>query len=456
MKAALEYTEKHFEKAVDQLIEWLKIPSISTDPAYQDEMKRGIEWISQYMQSIGLENVKILPTEGHPLVYADWLHAGEDAPTVLIYGHYDVQPAEIADGWDHDPFQPEVRDGKIFARGATDDKGQCMIQMKAIEALLASQSCPVNVKYLIEGEEEIGSINLTKFIEENKALLEADVAVISDTGMRGENSPSMVYGLRGLVTLEILLSGPSRDLHSGGYGGILLNPAQAIAEIVAQLHDKNGRVTVPGFYDDVASLTEKELTMLKQGDFTDEEWQNLMGDLEEWGESGFSRIEKLSTRPTLEVNGISGGYTGEGFKTVIPAKAKAKISCRLVPNQDPQDVLQKLKDYILSIKPAGVHLDFKEYGHCAAALAELDHPATQAAIEAFKAEWPDQELLLLRGGGSIPVVADIQNIFEIPVILLGFGLPDSQAHGPNESFYLSQYKKGIKTVIHYFHQLAAS
>ncbi|MEO1287125.1 MAG: dipeptidase [Chloroflexota bacterium] len=453
MTTPQNYLDDNMPKFITQLKEWVAIPSISTDPERKTQVRQAAEWLAADMISMGLENVKVMPTDGHPVVYADWLHAGDDKPTILVYGHYDVQPAVIEDGWDNDPFSPVERDGVLYGRGATDDKGQVMIQMKAAEALLKTDYCPVNLKYLIEGEEEIGSPNLAKFVEQHQDKLSADICLISDTGVVSKEQPSLTYSLRGLMTMTLVVSGPKRDLHSGGFGGMIHNPAQAITEIIAQLHHPDGRVSVPHFYDDVLDLSTEERETLALSNMTDEAWQGVMGDLPEWGEEGFSRIEKIGARPTLEINGIASGYAGEGFKTVLPAKATAKISARLVANQDPNKIFAQVRDYIMQIAPDTVHVEVLEEHHGFPALTPLDHPAVQAAVRAYEANFPNSPLLM-RGGGSIPVVPEIQRVLDLPVVLLGFGLPDSQAHGPNESFHLDQYESGIRTVITYLQEVS--
>ncbi|GAB5494101.1 MAG: dipeptidase [Phototrophicaceae bacterium] len=452
MKQSFDYVNENFADFTQQLKDWVAIPSVSTDPERNAEVRQAGQWLADDMARMGLENIEIMETDGHPVVYADWLHAGDDAPTLLVYGHYDVQPAVLEDGWLQDPFTPTEKNGILFGRGATDDKGQVMIQMKAVEALLKTNNCPVNLKYLIEGEEEIGSPNLGKFVEEHKEKLSADICLISDTGVKSKEQPSLTYSLRGLMTLTLVISGPQRDMHSG-YGGMVHNPAQAITEILAQLHDETGRVTVDGFYDDVLDLSAEEREMLAKSDFDDDDWAEMVGDVPEWGGTEFSRIEKVGARPTLEINGIATGYAGEGFKTVLPAQAIAKISARLVADQDPNDIFAKVRDYILKITPDTVRAEVLEEHHGYPAFTPIDHPAVQAAVRAYEANFPNPPLLV-RGGGSIPVVPEIQNILDVPVVLLGFGLPDSQAHGPNESFHLDQFKSGINTVITYMHEVA--
>jgi acetylornithine deacetylase/succinyl-diaminopimelate desuccinylase-like protein len=453
MSSAYDYAAQHAQRFVDQLLDLLRIPSISTDPAYKGEVQRAAEWVAEDMRRIGLEEVQIIPTAGHPLVYGQWLKAGPDKPTLLIYGHYDVQPAVMADGWTSDPFEPVIREGRVIARGASDDKGQVMIHLKAIEALLASGGCPVNVKYLIEGEEESSTVNLERFIRENPALLQADICLISDTNSRSLTQPEIVYGLRGLMCMEVTVSGPRYDLHSGR-GGMIHNPAQALCEIIAALHDEQGRVAVPGFYDSVRPLSEEERAMLQRAEWTDAEWQAMMGDLPDWGEVGYNKVERSGARPTLEVNGISGGYSGEGFKTVLPARASAKLSCRLVPDQDPQAIYELVKAQIERLTPPTVRVSFRLYEGGQPAITPLDHPAMQAAVRAYARQWP-APMLFSRGGGSIPVVAMIQQYLRLPVVLMGFGLPDSAAHGPDENFHLEMFRKGIDTVIAYMHEVVA-
>ncbi|MGJ3239695.1 MAG: dipeptidase [Anaerolineae bacterium] len=453
MSKANDYVQANMDAFTEQLKQWVAIPSVSTDPTRKADVQRAAEWLADDMRRIGLEQVEVMPTDGHPVVYGEWLGAGASAPTILVYGHYDVQPAVIEDGWDSDPFTPVERDGVLYGRGATDDKGQVMIQLKAVEALLKTDECAVNLKYLIEGEEEISSPHLASFVQAHHDKLQADICLISDTGVQSKTQPSLTYSLRGLVEMTVIVSGPRLDLHSGGYGGIIHNPAQAIAEIIAQLHTPDGRVSVPGFYDDVLELEPDERKTLAQSEMEDAHWRDVMGNLPEWGEAGFNKIERIGARPTLEINGIESGYAGEGFKTVLPARAIAKISARLVANQNPNDIYAKIHDQIMALAPDTVRVEVQEGHHGFPALTPLDHPAVQTAIHAYSANFPNPPLLV-RGGGSIPVVPEIQQILDVPVVLLGFGLPDSQAHGPNESFHLDQYQAGIQTVITYLSEIA--
>lgn len=452
MSSAKAYAHAHYETFVNQLSDWLRIPSISTDPAFAPQVQAAAQWLADNMRDIGFENVAIIATGGHPLVYGDWLHAGDDAPTILVYGHYDVQPALMVDGWTGEPFEPRIDEDRIYARGATDDKGQVMIQLKAFEALLATNTCPVNVKFIIEGEEEASSEHLPAFVAAHAEMLKADICMISDTPITSLEQPSIYYSLRGIVAMEIEVSGPKQDLHSG-MGGMIHNPAQAIAEIVAQLHDADGRVAVPGFYDAVRDLTDDERRLLARSTHYDAGWQAMMGDLPEWGEAGYSKHEKTGARPTLEVNGIAGGYAGDGFKTVLPASARAKISCRLVADQDPQVIYDLIVDYVTRITPPTVNVSFKSYGMGKPALTPLDHPVIQAAVAAYGKQW-QAEPLFIRGGGSIPIVADFQHTLQVPVVLLGFGLPDANAHGPDENFSLTMMRKGIDTVIDFVFEVA--
>eukprot|EP01129_Flabellula_baltica_P017563 TRINITY_DN9769_c0_g1_i1.p1 TRINITY_DN9769_c0_g1~~TRINITY_DN9769_c0_g1_i1.p1 ORF type:complete len:468 (+),score=111.69 TRINITY_DN9769_c0_g1_i1:65-1405(+) len=436
------------DEFIQNLTRWVSIPSVSTDIHHQSDVIQAANYLKEHFSKIGLDNAAVLQTKGHPVVYADWLHAGDEAPTILVYGHYDVQPAVVEDGWDTEPFDPVVRDGILYARGATDDKGQNMIQFSAMEAILACTGCGVNVKYLIEGEEEIGSPHLGEFLEENKEMLKADMCLISDTGIQGKDQPSMMYALRGLVTMTVTVSGPKKDLHSG-LGGMIHNPAQVICEIISKLHDEDGTVSVPGFYDDVLDLEENERKELAKSDITQEQWEDMMGDLPDWGEPGYTKVERQGARPTLEINGISSGYSGEGFKTVLPSTATAKISARIVANQNPDDIFEKIKNRILSITPNTVHIEVKMEHGGFPALTPIDHPGVRAAMRAYEENFPNAPLLQ-RCGGSIPIVTEIQRVLDVPVVLLGFGLPDCNAHGPNECFHLDHYQKGILTVISYF------
>jgi acetylornithine deacetylase/succinyl-diaminopimelate desuccinylase-like protein len=452
MTTAFEYTSGHAQAFRQQLHDLLRIPSVSTLPERKPDIQRAAEWIAGNMRQAGLQHVEIMPTGGHPLIYADWLDAGDGAPTILVYGHYDVQPAVFEDGWTNDPFEPTERDGNIYARGSSDDKGQVFIHIKAVEALLQTEGkLPVNIKFLVEGEEEIGSPNLPPFIAEHRDKLSADVCVISDSGMLAEDQPSIVYALRGLAALEVIVQGPGQDLHSGMYGGAVHNPVQALAEIVASLHYPDGRVAVPGFYDDVLPLSDTERAELKKTDIPDAEWQTTTGAPAAWGEPDFTIRERIGARPTLEVNGFAGGFYGEGVKTVLPARAIAKITCRLVANQQPQRIIDAITRHIADITPPTVRSEVRPLrGTGAPVLVDMETPAMQAAIEAYEKGW-GRKPIFMREGGSIPIVADFQRELNAPVVLMGFGLNNDGAHGPNEHFNISMFHKGIDTVIHFLH-----
>jgi acetylornithine deacetylase/succinyl-diaminopimelate desuccinylase-like protein len=449
---AHEYLRTHADRFVMQLKDLLRLPSISTDPARQADVQQAADWIAADMRRIGLQHVEIIPTPGHPIVYGDWLNAGADKPTVLIYGHYDVQPAALEDGWDSPPFEPVERDGFVYARGASDDKGQIFAHLKAVEALLAAGGAPVNLRFLIEGEEEIGSPNLVPFVAANTERLRADVCVISDSGMPRGDQPVLVYALRGILAMELEVTGPARDLHSGQYGGTVHNPAQAIAEIVAQLHRPDGSVSVPGFYDDVLPLEAEERAELDKLPWEEADWRSQTGAPQPWGEAAFRLHERVGGRPTLEINGIAGGFYGAGFKTVLPAKAIAKISCRLVANQNPQRIFEQIQDYIAQITPPTVRAELRMLQGAEPALVERQIPAMQAAMTAYELGWGARPVFA-REGGSIPVVIDFRRTLKLPVVLMGFGLNSDGAHGPNERFMVEMFHKGIATALHFYQEM---
>lgn len=456
MSPAHDYVESNFEAFQTQLYDWLSIPSISTSPAHKQDVERAAGWLADEMRRIGLDTVEIISTPGHPLVYGEWLGAGEGAPTVLIYGHYDVQPALLSDGWYSEPFSPAERDGFIFARGASDDKGQTFTHLKAVESLLAGgHRAPVNFKFLIEGEEEIGSLHLPDFVQTNRERLKATVCVISDSGMPSSDQPAIVYALRGLVQVELIVTGPSSDLHSGAYGGAVHNPAQALAEIIARLHIGDGSVAVPGFYEDVLPLSADERAELQKTAWDINEWRKVTGAPMPWGEADYAIHERTGARPTLEINGMAGGYYDEGFKTVLPAKAWAKISCRIVANQDPQRIAQLVCDYITQITPPTVRSEFHSVHGTPACYVDIHTPAMQAAISAYEKGW-GKKPIFMREGGSIPVVADFQKELDLPVILMGFGLNDDGAHSTNERFSVEMFRKGIHTAIHFYEIIGQS
>ena len=452
MSDPIAYVRERQRESLAELIDFLRIPSISTQPEQQAETAAAAQWLADKMKQAGLENVEIIPTAHHPLVYADWLHAG-DAPTVLIYGHYDVQPAEPLELWESPPFEPTVRDDYLYARGSSDDKGQVYIHVKAVEAILKCYGrLPVNVKFIVEGEEEIGGESLSHFIPQNKAKLAADIALVSDTAMVSARQPAIVYGLRGLCYAFIDITGPKRDLHSGSFGGGINNPLNVLAHIIAKLKDEDGRILIPGFYDAVRPLTGQERHILAQFPLDEAAWLAETGAPEPWGEPEFTLVERLGARPTLDVHGIIGGYTGAGAKTVLPSKVHAKVSMRLVPDQDPEEIGRLLKAYIAELAPPSVTVEVT-VGHGApASITDFNIPAMQAAAQAYATAF-GQEPVFMREGGSIPVVSAFQSDLGVETVLMGFGLPSDQIHAPNERFYLPNFYRGIETSIHFLQNL---
>lgn len=446
------FVDQNKERYITELNQLLAIPSVSSQELHAGDMRVAAEWISNHMKTVGLENVRIMETGGHPLVYADWLHAA-GTPTILVYGHYDVQPEEPLEEWKSPPFQGTIRENRLYARGSADDKGQVFIHLKAIEALMKETGAlPVNIKMIVEGEEEVGSEHLDTFVAANKDLLKSDLVVISDTGMFEKGVPSLTYALRGLSYMEIELTGPNSDLHSGSYGGSVHNPIQALAEIIASLHDKNGRVTVKGFYDDVRPLTKAERTSFAKLPFKDREYAKRLGLKQLYGEKGFTTLERLWARPTLECNGIWGGYTGQGAKTVLPAKAFAKISMRLVPDQSSEKVARLFERHIKRIAPKTVTVQVRSLHGGEPAITPIESPGVRAAIAALEKGF-DKKPLYQREGGSIPIVVQFKKILGIDSVLLGFGLPDENAHAPNEFIDLDNFFGGIKTTLHFYQEL---
>ena len=444
-----DYLEAHREEFLEELKDLLRIPSISTLSEHKPDVQRAAEWLRDHLMAIGMTETRLFPTAGNPIVYAEWLGAA-GAPTVLIYGHYDVQPADDPENqWLSDPFEPVVRDGNLYARGSTDDKGQTLTQIKAVQSLLASGQMPVNVKFLIEGEEESGSTNLYPFIDEHADLVRADVAIVSDTSMQGMDNPSIVYGLRGLTSLEIEVRGPSHDLHSGMYGGIVDNPLHVLVNILAAMHDEQGHVTVPGFYDRVLTLDEIERAELGKTPFTMERFRSETGLEVPWGEPEYEMQERLGIRPTLEVNGLVGGWTGEGGKTIIPARGLAKITCRLVPDQDPWEIEELVRQYVAELSPETVKVTVRGLHHGKPVVVPLDSVFMRAAVEAYEFGFGAQPVFM-REGGSIPIVASFQDVLKAPVILMGFGLPDDNLHAPNEKYSLECFYRGMQTAVRFY------
>jgi acetylornithine deacetylase/succinyl-diaminopimelate desuccinylase-like protein len=451
---ARQYSRANAERFRQELHELLRIPSVSTDPAYTPDMRRAAEWLTDHMCRLGLANAQVMETAGHPVAYGEWLGAGPDKPTILVYGHYDVVPAEMEDGWDTPPFEPVEIDGKIYARGATDDKGQLFIHVKALESYLktAGQS-PVNVKFLIEGEEEVASPNLVPFIKEHLDLLMADVCVISDSSMRTIEEPAILHSLRGMTYLEVEVRGPTDDLHSGLWGGAVHNPALALVEILGKLYNPDNTIAVPGFYDDVVPLTDAERAMIAKTDLSEEQYKASTGVTAVWGDPNYTIRERISARPTLDINGMWSGWTGPGPKTIVPASAGAKISSRLVGNQDAHKIFDQIKNYIEAIAPPTVTVDVKLLTTGKAALFPFDSPEMQAASRAYEKGWGATPLFT-RGGGSIPVVAEIADLMNIPVLLMGYGLDDDGLHSPNERFSIEMFHRGVETAIVYMEELA--
>ena len=447
-----EYLDTNKEKFLQELLELLRIPSISARSEHKEDMYRCAELVRQRLMDAGAEKTEIYHTEGHPIVYAEKM-VSNDLPTVLVYGHYDVQPADPLELWNSGPFEPTIKEGRIYARGACDDKGQFYMHVKALEIMNNTGSMPVNLKFIIEGEEEIGSPNLAKFVSENKNLLKSDVILISDTAMISLDTPSMDIGVRGLSYIEVEVTGPNRDLHSGVYGGAVANPITILSKMIASCHDENNHITIPGFYDDVVEVSDKEREMLAAAPFDKGEYKADLGIKKVWGEKGYSTNERTGIRPTLEVNGIWGGYTGEGSKTVLPSKAYAKISARLVPNQSSADITKKLIDYFQSIAPGSVTVKATEHHGGEPYMTPIDSPAYKAAAKAIKTTL-GKEPVPLRGGGSIPICALFEKELGVKIIFMGFGLDSDNLHSPNEKFDIANFYKGIET-IPYFHKYFA-
>jgi acetylornithine deacetylase/succinyl-diaminopimelate desuccinylase-like protein len=450
------YLESAQAGQLEELCDWLRIPSISTLPQHKEDVERAAAWLAQKMKSAGLQNVETVPTDGHPIVYGDWLNAGKGAPTVLIYGHYDVQPVDPLELWSSPPFEPSVRGDDLFARGASDDKGQLFAHVAAVEAVLAtSGTLPVNVKFLVEGEEEVGSQGLAEYLPSETEKLAADVCLISDTHILSPELPLIIYGLRGIWAGEISVRGPAHDLHSGMFGGAVHNPNQALSTLLAALHDRSGRVAVPGFYDDVQALTPSERTALAQVPYGDAELLQETGAPAAWGEEGYTVTERIGARPTLEINGMWGGFIDEGFKTVIPAEARAKVSCRLVPDQDSSAIGAMIERYLQQIAPQTVEVSVDTLQHAPATVVPLDVSEMQAAARAYHRVF-GAEPVFSREGGSIPIATVVQESLGIPILFMGFGLPDDNLHAPNEKLHLPNFYRGIRVGIALMEELISS
>ena len=449
---AVNFAHERQSVFLKDLIAFSAIPSISTDPDHKHDIQNAADWVAKKLLSLGMENVTIHPTDGHPLVYADSLNAGTNAPTVLIYGHYDVQPAEPLDKWDSAPFEPVIHGENIYARGISDMKGQIAAAWNAVDAISNTSTLPVNVKFLIEGEEEIGSPNLAGFIKENTDLLGCDFALNTDTGMIAPDLPTITYALRGLAYFEIRLWGPSQDLHSGVFGGTIHNPAQALAELIAGMHDDNGRITLPGFYDSVESLSAEERIDLAKLP-KDEAWYlEKTGAPALWGEPDYTPDERVGARPTLEVHGLYSGFIREGGKTVLPAYAMAKISCRLVPDQDPEQVYQQILEFCKVNVPHTVKWDIIQFAGGSPSISDRNSSWVKAFVDATESVWGVRPAFK-REGGSVPVVSQFKHILGIETLNTGFGLPSDNMHGPNEKLHLPTWYKGMDALIHFFFNL---
>jgi acetylornithine deacetylase/succinyl-diaminopimelate desuccinylase-like protein len=452
MEKILPFIESNKQRYLSELKDFLAIPSVSSQSNHNGDIQLCAQWVADHMKTVGMENIKIMPTPGHPVVYSEWLGA-PGAPTVLLYGHYDVQPVDPLNLWTSPPFEMTIRGENIFARGSADDKGQVFIHLKGIEAMMKHHGkLPVNIKMLIEGEEEIGSRNLEDFVKQNKSLLKADLVLISDSSMYAKGVPSIAYGLRGLAYLEIEVTGPNRDLHSGTYGGAVHNPVQALSELIASLHDKNNKVNIPGFYNAVRPLTKVERAAYKKLPHSDKAYAKDLQVQQLWGEKGFSTLERTWARPTLEVNGMWGGYIGEGAKTVLPSKAFAKISCRLVPDQKSDKISKLVVNHIKKIAPKSVDIKVKLHHGGEAAITPIDSPGVKAAVSALEKGF-GKKPLYQREGGSIPIVVQFKKLLGLDTVLLGFGLPDENAHSPDEHLNIDNFYGGIRTSVHFFNEL---
>jgi acetylornithine deacetylase/succinyl-diaminopimelate desuccinylase-like protein len=449
-----DFIESRREQNLSELCDFLRIPSVSAKSEHKPDIERAAGWVAKNLRAAGFKTVEIVPTNLHPLVYAESLEA-PGKPTVLFYGHYDVQPAEPLELWTTPAFEPDARNGNLYGRGTADDKGQVHIHLKALESLQQlNGKFPINIKVLIEGEEEVGSVSLWDYVQKNKSKLQADALIVSDTSMLGKGVPSITYGLRGLNYYQLELTGPARDLHSGVYGGAVPNPLTILAELFAKLHDKNFRVTVPGFYDDVQTVPASERKALNALPWKAKDFEKAVGAPGYFGEKGFTTVERLWIRPTLELNGMWGGYQGEGAKTVIPSKAYAKFSTRLVPGQDPKKIARLVEKHVMNLLPKTVRGKFEVLSTGKPWVAAFQAPIFKIAQAALQKGF-GKKSVFIREGGSIPFVTQMHDTFKIPCVLIGFGLPDENAHAPDEHISLENYYGGIKAIAHFYQDLAA-
>ena len=452
MQVWKDYQQEHQDRFLNELLDLLRIPSISADSQYKGDVARCATAVKDSLLQAGCTHAEICPTDGHPIVYGEII-IDPAKPTVLVYGHYDVQPADPLDLWHSGPFEPVIKEGKIFARGACDDKGQMFMHVKALEVMAKTNTLPCNVKLMIEGEEEVGSSNLGMFLENNKEKLKADIVLVSDTSMISMEHPSLETGLRGLAYMEVEVTGPNRDLHSGVYGGAVANPINILCKMIASLHDENNYITIPAFYDKVDNLSDAEKAALNNAPFDLQEYKDELAVADVWGEKGYSTLERTGTRPTLDVNGIWGGYTGEGAKTVLPSKAFAKISMRLVPHQNSDEIAAIFQQHFESIAPASVKVKVTPHHGGEPVVTPTDSKAYQAAAKAIQTTF-GKEPIPTRGGGSIPIIALFEKILGLKTVLMGFGLDNDNIHSPNEKYDVANYFKGIET-IPYFHKYFA-
>ncbi|MDE3254890.1 MAG: dipeptidase [Bacteroidota bacterium] len=452
MQVWKDYQQQHQDRFLNELLDLLRIPSISADSQYKGDVARCADAVKASLLQAGCTHAEICPTDGHPIVYGEII-IDPAKPTVLVYGHYDVQPADPLELWHSGPFEPVIKDGKIFARGACDDKGQMFMHVKALEVMAKTNTLPCNVKLMIEGEEEVGSSNLGVFLENNKEKLKADIVLVSDTSMISMEHPSLETGLRGLAYMEVEVTGPNRDLHSGVYGGAVANPINILCKMIASLHDENNHITIPAFYDKVENLSDADRTALNNAPFDLNEYKNELGVADVWGEKGYTTLERTGTRPTLDVNGIWGGYTGEGAKTVLPSKAFAKISMRLVPHQSSDEIAAIFQQHFEGIAPASVQVKVTAHHGGEPVVTPTDSKAYQAASKAIQTTF-GKDPIPTRGGGSIPIIALFERVLGLKTVLMGFGLDNDNIHSPNEKYDVANYFKGIET-IPYFHKYFA-
>ncbi len=453
MDDVIAFIDEHRQRFVDELIAWVRVPSISSSPAHAAATRESAEHLGAHLRSLGAHRVEIWPTHGHPAVFAEWLGARSDAPTLLVYGHHDVQPVDPLDQWVSPPFEATIRDQRLWGRGVVDDKGQVYIHAKAIESFVRAGKLPLRIKMIVEGEEEIGSVHLDALLREHAHDLASDFVCVSDTAMFGRGIPSLCVGLRGLTYLEVYVDGPAFDLHSGSFGGGVMNPIHALAKMIAALHDDEGKVTVAGFYDDVRPLAAADRRHIAELPFDEEQWRKSTGAPALAGEAGYTTLERIWARPTLDCSGITGGFQGQGAKTIIPARASAKIGCRLVPDQEPDDIAQKLARHLERIAPPSVRVRVEVHPGGRPYLAPTDHPIYEVARRAFTKAF-GKPTAFIREGGSIPFVRTIADATGKPCLLMGFGQPDENSHAPNEWLDLENYHLGIKSAVYLYDEIA--